>query len=94
MSNDYEKKESEMKNSEVIEEPKLDKAYGGYTFNAAPWAGVRDKPCEVIDDGNGDVLGRYATMDEATEMAGKKGQSTKEIKNWDELYKLRSRDGK
>ena len=52
-------------------------------------AGDSSKPFEVIDDGNGAVLGRYATKEEAHKMAKRKAQSTKEISR-DEVKDLRN----
>lgn len=73
----------------------LEKVSGGYVFHVAPGcAGVETKRWEVVDDANGEVLGRYATRDEAIKMASAKGQSDKEI-YWhgeDGLWHLRHPD--
>lgn len=75
-------------NKKKLENSELD-AVGGYVFNAGCWAGVREKPYEVIDDRDGSVLGRYSSKDEAIKMAEKKCQTTKGIRSWSELYSLR-----
>ncbi len=72
-----------------LDENSLDGAAGGYVFSAGEWAGVKDKPYEVIDDRDGSVLGRYSTKKEAIQMAKRKFQSQKEIGSWEELYSLR-----
>lgn len=65
---------------ELVESGELEKVTGGYIFNVSQgWAGVETKRWEVIDDGNGEVLGRYTTKEEALEMAKLKSQSSKEI---------------
>jgi len=46
------------------------------------------KPWEVVDDADGHVVGRYATKEEALEMAKSKAQSSKEITK-DELMNFR-----
>ncbi len=79
----------------LIESEELEKVTGGYVFHVAPGcAGVETKRWEVVDDGNGEVLGRYATRNEALEMSKLKGQSSKEI-YWhgeDGLWHLRHPD--
>ncbi len=79
----------------AIESGELEKVSGGYVFNVSPgYAGVETKRWEVVDDGNEEVLGRYATRDEAMKMATAKGQSSKQI-YWhceDGLWHLRHPD--
>ena len=62
-----------------------EKVSGGYVFGRGELEGKR---WEVIDDSSGEVLGRYATKQEAREMAEKKFQSRSQI-SWDELSDLR-----
>lgn len=79
--------------SELIESGELEKVSGGYVFHASPRdAGVRTKCWEVVDDGNGEVVGRYETRNEALEMAKVKGQSSREIYWYGEngLWRLRN----
>lgn len=71
----------------AFENGELEKVSGGYTFGE----GAPGLNWEVVDDGNGEVLGRYKTKDEAIEMAYAKGQSPKRI-YWhgeDGLWRLR-----
>ena len=69
----------------LIGENELEKVSGGYVYGGGI---LKGKKWEVIDDGNGNVLGRYETEKEAKKMAGKKSQSKKEL-SWKELCDLR-----
>jgi len=66
----------------------LEKVIGGYIFHATNISGAdQDKLWEVINE-DGEVIGRYATHDDAIYYAGWNQESKREI-NWDELCKLR-----
>ena len=65
-----------------LSEEELKEVNGGYIF-------IGRDAFEVIDDKNGEVLGKYSSFNEAREAAKKKGQSATII-YWDELNKLRS----
>lgn len=83
------KEDKNVEKTKKLNEDELDKVSGGYTFSAGRYAGDTSKSFEVIDDATGNVVGRYATEDEAIRMAKKKHQSQKSIKSWNELYRLR-----
>ena len=72
---------SKKENKELreIKDSELEKPAGGYVLDAKEVAGVPELPYEVIDDSNGEVLGRYKTLDEAKDWANKKGQTSKSI---------------
>ena len=54
--------------AQLIDSGELEKVAGGYIYYAGRTAAVPSKPWEVIDDGDGKVIGRYATRDEALAM--------------------------
>ena len=83
------KKEKKNLNAQVSDDL-LESASGGYVFYAGEYAGDEYNPWEVIDDENGNVLGRFATENQAKRMAVRKGQTTAKINSWDELYRLRN----
>ena len=57
----------------------LESAAGGYVHNAGNTAGDYSKPWEAIWDNDGEIIGRYATKEEAMYAAGANHVSGQEI---------------
>ena len=72
-------KNKETKNFQEIDASELENVSGGYIYNTQGKSGLPDKPWEVLDDGDGTVVGRYKTKDEAIESATTKRQSRKQL---------------
>ncbi|MBO5622332.1 MAG: hypothetical protein J5959_11970 [Butyrivibrio sp.] len=81
---------SEMeKNINKLNDDELDGVAGGVIFNASGIIGAdKDNPWEVLDDRNGNTLGRFKSRDEALAAAGRLGQNHMEV-NWDQVLQLR-----
>ena len=63
--------------TKAIESGEIEEVSGGYVFDATPeYAGIGAKPQKVAGGGDREVLGRYATREEAEKMAPIKGQTT------------------
>lgn len=76
-------------NAERIDDSNLENVSGGVIFNSSGIIGAdKNNPWEVLDDRNGNVIGRYATRDDAIANAGKSGQNHMEV-NWDQVQQLR-----
>lgn len=69
----------------LIEESQLKEVSGGYIYGGGV---LKGKNWEVIDDAKGEVLGRYATKEDAIKMAVVKNQITTEL-SWKELCEMR-----
>lgn len=74
----------------TVESGKLDDVSGGYTFDSY-FCGHKDEPYEVIDDKDGSIVERFASLEDANKYADEHGYSTRRL-NWPELYKLRTND--
>ena len=67
----------------------LDGVSGGVIFNSSGIIGAdQNNPWEVLDDTNGNTLGRFANRDDAIAAAGKLGKNHMEV-NWDQVQQLR-----
>lgn len=69
------KKELPKDVAQALENGELEEVSGGYIYGE----GAPGLEWEVVDDGNGEVLGRYETKEEAITMAWRKGQSPKRV---------------
>ncbi|MBQ9361516.1 MAG: hypothetical protein IJT96_10840 [Lachnospiraceae bacterium] len=67
----------------------LEGVSGGVIFNASGIIGAdNNNPWEVLDDKNGNTLGRFSNRDDAVAAAGRLGQNHMEV-NWDQVQQLR-----
>ncbi len=72
-----------------LDEAMLDGVSGGVIFNASGIIGAdSNNPWEVLDDTNGNTLGRFPNRDDAVAAAGKLGKNHMEV-NWDQVQQLR-----
>ncbi len=72
-----------------LDEELVAKASGGVIFNASNIDGAdKNNPWEVLDDNNGQTLGRFSNRDDAIAAAGKLGKNHMEV-NWDQVLQLR-----
>ncbi len=72
-----------------LDEELMEKASGGVIFNAINIDGSdKNNPWEVLDDNNGQTLGRFSNRDDAIAAAGKLGKNHMEV-NWDQVLQLR-----
>ncbi|HAG69622.1 MAG TPA: hypothetical protein DCL38_06585 [Lachnospiraceae bacterium] len=79
----------------ILNDEELNAVSGGFLFNASGIQGSDpNHPWEVIDNTNGNVLGRFSSQQEATIWAVKSfgGMNTDDITqiNWDNVQRLRS----
>lgn len=72
-----------------LDEELVAQASGGVIFNAVNIEGAdKNNPWEVLDDNNGQTLGRFSNRDDAIAAAGKLGKNHMEV-NWDQVLQLR-----
>ena len=70
-----------------LNDEELEQINGGYVY---AFGSDDDLPYEVINDARGNVLGRYATLEEAQRAAREEFHMSAESIDWIDLMKLRA----
>ncbi len=78
--------EVEKRDISALDPNDLESVAGGYVYHARHYG---DFKYEVIDDKNGQVLGRYKTRHDAKLAAQQLGQDTESIHRYSKLKKIR-----